>query len=247
MSRNVVDKILVICFPFAGGTSRFFDILEEDLPNHIELVKLEYSGHGDRIRAPLYKSFDELAADLYPQICDLLSRRVWCKFALLGYSMGCISAFAVLQKMIKEESPHLPVHVFFAAHPPKQLLEIQSMQGDILIDWVKKRTISYGAVPNELIHNRAFWSLYLPIYIADYKMISVYDLEHIRFTCDIPMTVFYVEEDTPLEDMKQWMKYFTGAVRFVKYEGTHFFIQQHHRDMMRIICSHLNNERTSKI
>ena len=235
MSGNAAGKTLMLCFPFAGGTGRFFDILEPDLPSYMELAKLEYSGHGSRMREPLYASFDELVADLYPQIGDLLSSRNWCRFVFFGYSMGCISVFAVLQKIIEDGLRYLPAHVFLAAHPPKQLLKIQDMQGDALFAWVKERTVAFGAVPNELLHNHAFWRLYLPMYAADYKMISTYDFARISFSCDVPMTAFYSETDTPLQDMRQWGKYFRGDVRFVKYEGSHFFIQCHHRDMMRVM------------
>ena len=98
MSPNTVGKTLVLCFPFAGGTGQFFDILDRDTLDGVELVKLEYAGHGSRIREPLYQSFEALVADLYPQICDLLSNKGWCRFAFFGYSMGCLAAFSVLQK-----------------------------------------------------------------------------------------------------------------------------------------------------
>lgn len=240
MSPNTVGKTLVLCFPFAGGTGQFFDILDRDTLDGVELVKLEYAGHGSRIREPLYQSFEALVADLYPQICDLLSNKGWCRFAFFGYSMGCLAAFSVLQKMVEEELQHLPVHLFFAAHPPMPLAEIQNMRGTQLDDWVKERTVAFGAVPEKLLYNHAFWRMYLPVYTADYKMISAYDFARGSFSSDLPMTAFYSEMDTPLQDMQAWKKYFTGDIQFIRYEGSHFFIKEHHADMMRVIVERLS-------
>ena len=41
------DQDPLLCFPFAGGTASFFDMIEKDLEG-IDLVKLEYAGHGTR-------------------------------------------------------------------------------------------------------------------------------------------------------------------------------------------------------
>ena len=55
----------LFCFTFAGGSKSFFDQLEGWIDASIELVKLEYAGHGTRHRERFYKDFFELAEDMY--------------------------------------------------------------------------------------------------------------------------------------------------------------------------------------
>ena len=55
-----MSKPQIVCFTYAGGNKSFFDVIEKDL-KEVELVKLEYAGHGERHKEILYQSFDELA------------------------------------------------------------------------------------------------------------------------------------------------------------------------------------------
>ena len=47
----------LFCFTFAGGSKSFFDQLEGWIDASIELVKLEYAGHGTRHRERLQGFF----------------------------------------------------------------------------------------------------------------------------------------------------------------------------------------------
>lgn len=39
--------------------------------------------------------------------------------------------------------------------------------------------------------------------------------------------------------MRQWTRYFTGPCEFIKFEGTHFFIQNHHTEMAKTILTEM--------
>lgn len=224
----------LFCFPYAGGTASFFDVIERDLVG-IDVVKLEYAGHGNRHREELYNSFDELADDMY---------HLWRasnedeKYALFGYSMGCISLVEVLKRII-DSGAQYPSHIFLAAHEPHTKSELLDFTADELDTWVKDRTIKFGGVPEKLLNNNAFWRMYLPLYRADYTMIGNYDFDGLRLKTDIPATIFYSETDTPLKEMKLWERYFAGWIDYHKYEGQHFFIQEYHKEMAKVISTQL--------
>ena len=57
----------LFCFTYAGGTASFFDPIEKELDG-IEVIKLEYSGHGTRHKEPLFYSFDDLSADIFRKL-----------------------------------------------------------------------------------------------------------------------------------------------------------------------------------
>lgn len=223
----------LFCFTFAGGTAAFFDPLEQNLGASIEVVKLEYAGHGARHRESFYDSFSRLAEDLFEIIQE--RRRGSEDYAFLGYSMGSISAVEVLKRVLHSNEMPPPVHMFLAAHEPyvkRELLGLSAADRDELI---KARTIEFGGIPERLIENRSFWRVYLPIYRADYSLIWNYDFQHLDLKSNIPATVFYSETDTPLDGITQWTRFFSGKCEFVKYEGNHFFIQKHCREMADVI------------
>lgn len=213
----------LICFTYAGGNSSFYDQLKQELLPDVELIATEYSGHGTRHRSPFYSDFDELANDMLTQIKERIVANE--PYAIMGYSMGSISAIEVLKKLIGEKLS-LPVHIFLAAHEPRTTASLADYNNEEMDELVKARTIQFGAVPEKLINNKSFWRLYLPIYRADYSIIGKYKFEKLKLKSDIPATVFYSESDTPYEDMKNWDKYFEN-IDFIKYTGNHFFINEY--------------------
>lgn len=226
-----MSKPKLLCFTYAGGSSSFFDGIEKDLLE-LELVKLEYSGHGKRHKEPFYRNFDELANDMFRLLKEQYSGE---DYALFGYSMGTIALVEVLKRILNDPDMNTPSHVFLAAHEPHSKAELIGFTDDELDEWVKDRTIKFGAVPEKLLNNKSFWRMYLPIYRADYGIIGKYSFERLSLKTTIPATIFFSESDTPRTEMDLWKNYFTGVCEFYQYDGTHFFIQDHHTEMADVI------------
>lgn len=223
----------LFCFTFAGGSASFFDPLGQCIGDPIEVIKLEYAGHGARRQEPPYDNFSQLAEDLYGVIRDRYHKGE--DYALLGYSMGSISVVETLKKILSLNETPPPVHIFLAAHEPhtkSELKEYSQADGDEL---VKARTLHFGGIPESLVNNRSFWRVYLPVYRADYTLIGRYNFQGLDLKSNIPTTIFYSETDTPYSDMAQWKQFFVGECNFVRYEGNHFFIQEHCREMANVI------------
>ena len=226
-----MSKPQLFCFTYAGGTAAFFDVIEKDLPD-FEFVKLEYSGHGTRHKEPYYQNFDELTDDM---MRVMKCRYTGGDYSLFGYSMGTIALAETLKRVLADPAMKKPSHVFLAAHEPHSKAELVGFTDDELDEWVKDRTIKFGAVPEKLLNNKSFWRMYLPIYRADYSIIGKYNFKDLSLKTSIPATFFYSETDTPKSDMELWEKYFVGKCEFFQFEGTHFFIQNHHAEMADVI------------
>lgn len=231
------NKPQLFCFSYAGGNAGFFDEIEKDMEG-IDVVRCEYAGHGGRHSETFYKDFDELADDMFR---ELKARYTGGKYALFGYSMGSISLVETLRRILDEKMVE-PTHVFLAAHEPHTKSELSGFTADELDEWVKDRTLSFGAVPEKLVKNQTFWRMYLPIYRADYTIIGRYEFEKLNLRTEIPAVVFYSETDTPEKEMKQWEKYFVGECDLYRFTGTHFFIRQYHKEMARIISKKMGAE-----
>lgn len=222
-----MSKPQLFCFTYAGGTKDFFKVIEPDLCG-IDVVPLEYAGHGERRKEEYSIDFDELAEDMFREVKEGLNS----DYALFGYSMGSITLVEVLKRIIATGLPQ-PKNIFLAAHEPHTKSELLGFTDDELDEWVKNRTVRFGAVPNKLLNNKAFWRVYLPVYRADYTIIGKYHFEKLDLSTQIPATVFYSETDTPKTEMEKWGRFF--PCELYEFPGTHFFIQQHHAEMGRII------------
>ena len=228
------EKIQLFCFPYAGGSADFFTVIEKDLPE-LQLIKLEYAGHGTRYREAFYPSFQELTDDIFQQLKTSYKDG---RYALFGYSMGSITLVEILKRIIQENMT-LPICVFLAAHEPHSKKELLSYTENELDEWVIQRTVSFGAVPEKLFNNKTFWRIYLPRYRADYAIIGRYEFEKLDLNTSVPAVFFYSESDTPLTEMKNWETFFQGEVSWHRLEGNHFFILEHHQEMARTIMDKL--------
>lgn len=226
-----MNKPQLFCFTYAGGNASFFDIIEMHLPD-IELVKFDYAGHGTRHKEQFYESFDELGDDLFD---NLKHKYFGGEYSLFGYSMGTITLVEILKRILVTAGMKQPNNVFLAAHEPHSKAELAGFSDDELDEWVKERTVRFGAVPEKLVNNKSFWRMYLPLYRADYSIIGKYKFENFHLSSTIPATIFYSETDTPRNEMELWRNYFVGKCEYYQYAGTHFFIQQHHEEMAKVI------------
>ena len=228
-------KPQLFCFTYAGGSASFYDEIGEYLPG-VSLVKPEYAGHGARRGEPFYDNFDEMAEDMLRVL-----RQSWNggAYALLGYSMGAIVLAEVLRRINDCVGLPLPCRAFLAAHEPHTKAELAGFSPQDLDEWVKERTIRFGALPERIVQNRVFWRIYLPLFRADYALISKYRFEDLSLRTEVPLTAFYSETDTPLAEMQQWKRYFTGFCEFIRYEGSHFFIRRHQSEVAAVIRARL--------
>jgi len=235
-----MSKPQLFCFTYAGGNASFFDEIEKELRD-CEIVKLEYSGHGTRHKEHYYKDFDELADDLFRIFKENYKGQ---EYALLGYSMGTISLVEVLKRILNTPDMRKPKRAFLSAHHPDTKKELIGFAEDELDEWVKKRTIQFGAIPEKLVNNKSFWRLYLPLYRADYSILGRYSFEKLDLKTVVPATFFYSEDDTPREKMEKWRKYFVGNCEYFEFTGNHFFIKNHYQEMADIIRQRLRQGET---
>lgn len=226
-----MNRPQIFCYTCAGGTASLFDAIAKDLPE-AEFVSPEYAGHGTRRKDPFYSSFSKLADDMYARFRETYSGG---KYALMGYSMGAITLAEVLQRILHDPEVLPPVCVFPAAHEPHTKDEMAGYRPEEKDEQVKERTIRFGAIPEKLAGNASFWRVYLPLYRADYRLIGEYRFEDLELRTVIPATVFYSDTDTPRADIEKWSRYFMGKCEFVRFQGNHFFIREHHSEMARII------------
>lgn len=229
----------LICLTYAGGNAAFFNQLKNELQDSIEVVALEYAGHGTRNKEPFYKNFGELADDMLDKMKQIIQGD---DYALLGYSMGSISVVEMLNKILKDENMSPPKRVFLGAHEPYTKLELANYDSAESDELVKQRTIMFGGISERLINNKSFWRVYLPIYKADYTLIGRFNFDELELKTDIPVTILYSQTDTPIDTIQDWKNFFVEECEFLEYTGNHFFINEHCDEIANEIKGRLMNK-----
>lgn len=228
----------LFCFSYAGGTAEFYRGLEKRLDGTgVQVQALDYPGHGSRRKEAFAPDFSVLSADMTEQVRRRLEPDE--SYALMGYSMGSITATEVLCRIQEQRGMRGPEHVFLAAHEPrayKALEGVRPEDGDAVL---RQRTVSLGAIPASLVENKTFWRVYMPLFRADYSMIGRYDFSLLRLSADVPATVFYSEADTPWDEICKWSRYYKSDTAFYAFSGNHFFIRDHLDEMAAIILRRL--------
>lgn len=104
------NKYMLICLPYAGGSSTFYNKWKQFLPSNIEICVYELAGRGTRASdSTNYTCIEDIAADLFSQMdADNLFNK---PYYLFGHSLGALIAVK-LCNLIREKGKILPAHLF---------------------------------------------------------------------------------------------------------------------------------------
>lgn len=229
----------LFCFPYAGGnTDTIYCPWKKYLNPNIELIPVEYPGHGKRIMEPLSKNLKELVSGLFHTIIKYeIDEHT--NYMIYGHSMGTIVVYELL-KLIKENQLLLPHTLFlsgrYSPHVVYQKENTHLLSNEQLIN----NLIQLGGVPSEIRSYPELMNICLPIIRNDYQIIDEYELT-MPISCFNSNIVFiYSDNDPYLENRKKvndWGCYTDQEFLVIEVEGDHFFIN----DKAAFIC-HLINE-----
>ena len=225
-------SIKLFCVPYAGGTAEVFNGLKEYLNDGIELITVEYSGHGKRAKEPFYETFDSMAEDTARVINSYLENGG--EYALFGYSMGSVVCFdCIVNKLLKKN----PKHFFIASHEaPGEHWE--SMEYAELDDiGFFKKLVDFGgfrAEDEKRMENRFFRKLIFDPIKADYDLIAQYELKNPE-KADVPVTMMYSPDDVKRDSAVLWQNRFEQKMEFIEMGKNHFFINDEQKRIAEII------------
>lgn len=191
------------------------------LGESIEVIPIELSGRGRRYREPLYDSFDNMVDDVYSIVTEDIDET---PYAFFGYSMGSWIAYDLSYKLI-EAGYKEPEHIFFSARRPPYVKKKDIIYHTLSEDKMREEIIKLGGISRELIENKQFMNMFMPIIRSDFKNVNEYEYKNRGFKLLGNVTVFYgIYDDMTFEDVQKWRDSTNGNLDFYAYEGGHFFI-----------------------
>lgn len=222
----------LFCIPFAGGTAESFRELGSYMEDVIQVVPLEYAGHGARRKEPFYGTFEELQRDIIRQIDR--QRAPGAPYALLGYSMGSVAAYQAA--VTHSDDPYLR-HVFLAAHEAPDVewrgKKYADLDDPAFLEMLKALG-GFQKLEEKMLENRFFRRLYYQPIREDYRLLADYRLKE-RQMLPVDTTVFYSPEDIPEESIRTWDRFAGKKIEYAALGDDHFFIRQYPEEMARII------------
>ncbi|NOU50468.1 thioesterase [Pseudoalteromonas sp. JBTF-M23] len=229
---NPQATLKLICFPYAGGSTRSFSDWQSTLPQYVEQIMVSMPGRGSRFSEPPADCMDTLTDTLI----EVLTPHLNCDFIFYGHSLGARVSFEILRKM-HQRGLQTPCHFVASgsANPSKD----RSKNCTHLLDddaFIKKLKDLNGTPP-AVLENEELMTLFMPVLRADFKLADTYRYTGSeQFPADL--SVFAGEKDEITEqEQRDWQNYFSGKFTYKNFAGDHFFIDSHNTQVGAEVCA----------
>ena len=213
----------LVCLPQAGGNAWSYRQWAERLPSEIELLAIQYPGHGDRLGEEPRREFDRLLSGITRYLAPELDR----PYAIFGHSMGALLAFETGRAL--EAMDVAPAeHVFLSGYNAPGGLSISDggtpvheMSDSQLLERIK----ALDCTPREILEDQEMRVLLLRMIRADSAICESHVL-HDRTPLASPVTVLGGTDDprTSESGLRAWQEFTSGAFDIRWFEGNHGFL-----------------------
>lgn len=221
------DKSTIIIIPHAGGASHHYRIFANQLQETCRVYLYDLPGHGPRSKECLMESMEEVVEDLMIKT-NFIEKENWFVF---GHSMGSHIAHAFL-KMRFNCGLSLP-SCFFASGTPSPVNRILEPISDLTGDQFWLRLSDFGAIPDDILHNREFRSFFEVILRKDMKIVDKYKPDIMKLP--VIVHVFYGLDDMTENDSLSWSQDSDNPVVQHPFQGGHFFLFKHCKEILAIM------------
>lgn len=226
-----MSRIRLYCLPYAGGSASLYRKWNSTISSDIELIPLEPSGHGKRIREPLYKNFKEAVSDLKNRI-DTQS-----PYMIFGHSLGALLAINICREL--ENSQASPPSTLFisGAAPPHIYNSKEKIAGMSDSDFLNK-VEAIGGTPPGFTDEPELLTLLLPVLKNDFRIVEEHSFPYPPEPVSTALQIIKGDKDSFADgDIFDWNEYTEGEVSVHTLPGNHFFINSCIREVTELINS----------
>jgi medium-chain acyl-[acyl-carrier-protein] hydrolase len=230
----------IFCFPFAAGSASLYGEWSRWLPPYVQVVPIDYPGHGRRFGQPPLAAIDQIAWVLAREIVANLDG----PFALFGHSMGALVTFELARELRRRRAP-LPVKIYASASRPPVSLQPRARGTDISAltdDYPRARLVEFGGTPQEIMDSAELMELMLPIVRADLAACEDY-VYRPEAPLPCPITALGGADDDTFDqsELTRWREVTSARFEAVTMPGGHFFIRTHGAALMKWLGADMRN------
>lgn len=228
----------LVCFPHAGGNAAFFRGWSTGAPPGMEVLTVQYPGHGDRLGEPVADGLDDLGS----AVAEEIQRWVRPPYAFFGHSLGAAVAFEVARRLEARGSRPLAALLVSGRLAPKQLGSMHLGTDDEL--W--QEVLELGGTDAELGDRQEIRDLSLPVLRHDFKMSETY-VPTPGPPLGCPIRFYHGADDPetrPLPQSIEWANWTSHELTSRQFAGDHFYLVPQEAELLRDIATVLGVQPT---
>lgn len=209
----------LFCLSCAGASASQYYTWKKVLKDIVEIVPIDYPGHGILGNQELVTSMDILVKKVLEQIMPLSLKE---PFSILGHSMGACVAYEIAKIYQYNNITTLQSLVICGSFAPNFYLTEYKYLNMISDEKFLEIVISMGGLPIELLENKEIFNYYYPIIRNDFAILGEY--YPVLAKLNIPLIVLSGIDDTIVKDNYKYWNMYSNNCYFYKIHGNHFFI-----------------------
>jgi len=223
----------LFCFPYAGSSAFKYSVWNTYLKSSIKLIPVELAGRGSRISEAFYKNVSEAVHDVYSNIEHYLNDE---PYAFFGHSMGAIIAYELAIKIKKNKLP-LPRHIFFSGRKAPDVIRNDEKKYHLMEEnTFEREIIELGGTSNVFFQDKELTELLLPVLKQDLKIAETYEFNKMFKPFEFNISILLgKDEDFIAEQCDSWKRHTEGICSIYYFNGGHFFILNHPKEIVEII------------
>jgi len=206
-------------------------------PPTLAISGIELPGRGRRVGEALRYSIEELADDVFAQLSQAIGIG---RYAIFGHSMGAALAYLCLLRIRRAGLP-LPDALILSGKSAPGVAEKKLRHRLPRAEFIQMLH-ELGGCPPEILREAELIDYFEPILRADFEAVETW--QHRREDpLPVPLIVLLGRGDeVTKEEAAAWSRETTGGFQLHEFDGDHFFIQQHWRQIASIIGAALGLE-----
>lgn len=225
------SEFRIVCFPHAGGSASYYYALSEALSPELDMLAVQYPGRQDRRAEGCVDNLAELADLTYAAVRRSEDGRPTVFF---GHSMGSILAFEVARRY-QDDTGTPPAWLFASGYPAPSRLRggtVHHRDDAGIIDELR----SVGGTDPVWLENKHLMASILYAVRGDYTAIETHPrVADVRLDCPITMLTGNDDPHTTIAEAEAWQEHTTGEFSLHVFQGGHFYLDQHSREITDII------------
>lgn len=216
------DDFNIFCLPPAGSSSSIYFRWKEYSHQKINIIPLDYLGHGKNIKFPLSYDPAVIATHLISEIEKYTNK----PYAIFGHSVGGSVLWRIEEQLRKNTALYQKLTMLIVSGRPapshlKNMHKKSNLTDHQLLEEVK----SYNNFPSEILNNKDALNFFINILKNDFKLSDAM-LNDQPLLTNKPVMCIYGKEDPFISQhhmMADWKNYTSQWLDAYAVQGDHFY------------------------
>lgn len=224
LGEATAPAVSLVCCPHAGGTADFFRDWPRCFSAAVQVLAVQYPGHGDRIGERCLADVEVLSKQLAQETERLGPGRL----ILFGHSFGAAVAFEAAVRLTERGTPPRAVLISARVAPRHEAGGTVHRRSD---DALWDEAVRLGGTPPEIATDAEWREMLTPALRADFRASETYRPSRGRLPC--PLTIMVGEDDAglPRAQVSDWQEYTESQFAVRVLSGGHFYLVDHVADI----------------